>query len=85
MLCHDLEGWDGAGVGAGLKREEMYVYMQLIYVVVQQKLTQHCNAIILQIKIKTKVLKNSLGNTREITLSIPPTQKMDNYKIVNTE
>ena len=30
-----------------LKREGIYVYLKLIHVVVQQKLTQHCKAIIL--------------------------------------
>ena len=29
------------------KREELYAYLQLIYVVVQQKLIQHCKAVIL--------------------------------------
>ena len=31
-----------------------YVYIQLIHIVVQQKLTQHCKAIILQLKISLK-------------------------------
>ena len=39
VLCDDLEGWDGKGVGARLKREGIYVYTQLIHFVVQQKLT----------------------------------------------
>ena len=34
------------------QREEMYVYIQLIHFGVQQKLTQHCNASILQLKEK---------------------------------
>ena len=38
--------------GGGIKREGIYVYLNLIHVVVQQKLTQHCKAIILQLKIK---------------------------------
>ena len=37
------------GEGGRLKRELMYVYIQLIYDVVQ-KLMQHCRAIILQLK-----------------------------------
>ena len=45
MLCDDLEGWEGK-----LKREGIYVYIQLIPVVIQQKLMQHCKAIILQLK-----------------------------------
>ena len=46
MLCNDLEEWDGGRVGARLKWEEIYVYLLLI----QQKPTQHCKAIILQLK-----------------------------------
>ena len=38
-------------VGRRLK-EGMYVYLQLIHTVVQQKLAQHCKAIILQLKKK---------------------------------
>ena len=50
MLCDDLEGWDGEG---GREAQEggdmgMYVHIELIHFVVQQKLTQHCKAIILQ-------------------------------------
>ena len=48
VLCDDLEGWDGGGVQGRLKREGMYVYAWLIRFIVQQKLTQHCKAIILQ-------------------------------------
>ena len=41
------------GVGGGgrrRQREGTYVHMQLIHVVVQQKVRQHCKAIILQLK-----------------------------------
>ena len=31
VLCDDLEGWD-LGVGGRLKREGIYVYLQLILV-----------------------------------------------------
>ena len=46
VLCVHLEGWDremqeGGGMG-------MYVYVYLIHFVIQQKLTHHCKAIILQ-------------------------------------
>ena len=34
----------------------MHLYLWLIHVVVQQKLTQHCKEIILQIKINFKIL-----------------------------
>jgi len=48
VLCDNLEGWDGVGSG----RQETYVYLWLIHVVVWQKPTQHCKAIILQLKKK---------------------------------
>ena len=38
-----------------LKRERIYIYIELIHVVVQQKPTQHCKATILQLKIGTKL------------------------------
>ena len=47
VLHDDREEWDGSGVGGRLKRERIYVYLQLIHDV-QQKLTQHCKAIIPQ-------------------------------------
>jgi len=40
--------WDG---GEKLKREGIYVYLQLIHIVIQQKPTQHCKETILQLKI----------------------------------
>ena len=50
VLCDDLEG--GMGVGWRLKREGICVCLWLIRVVVQQKPTQHCKAIILQFQKK---------------------------------
>jgi len=44
VLCDDLEGWDG-GLGGRFERKGIYVYIQLIHSVVQQKLTQHCKVI----------------------------------------
>ena len=38
-------------VSERLKREETYVYLQLIYIVIWQKPTQYFKAIILQLKI----------------------------------
>ena len=58
-------GWKG-----GLKRKGIYVYLQLIHVVVQQKLTQYCKAIIFQfLKIKKKKnhRQNSTFGTKCIT------------------
>ena len=51
MLCDDLEGWDREG---GREAQEgggdmgIYVCIWLIHFAVQQKLTQYCEAIILQ-------------------------------------
>ena len=39
-------------MGGRSKREGIDVYTQMIHFVVQQKLTQHCKAIILQLKEK---------------------------------
>ena len=54
MFCDYLEG--GVGwVGAGrLKREGIFVYIELTHTLVQQKPTQHYKAIILQLKINLK-------------------------------
>ena len=39
MLCDDLEGWDGdGGVGGRLRREGVYVYIELVHFVAPQKL-----------------------------------------------
>ena len=50
MLCDHQEGWDREG---GRETQEggdmrIYVYVQLIYFVIQQKLTHHSKAIIIQ-------------------------------------
>ena len=41
-------------MGERFRREGTCVYLRLIHIVVWQKLTQHCKAIILQLKIKKK-------------------------------
>ena len=50
MLCDDQEGWDREGGRQAQEGGDMgiCVYIQLIHFVVQQNLTQHCKAIILQ-------------------------------------
>ena len=71
MFCDNQERWDGVGGGRGwggvgggqgcadrFKREGTYVYLWLIYVVVWQKSTQYCKAIILQLKINFKKRQN---------------------------
>ena len=42
-------------VGGSAEREGIHVYIEMIHFVVQQKLTQHCKAIILQLKKKNPV------------------------------
>ena len=58
MLSDNLERWGGVGVGGKLKREGTYVYLWLIHVDEWQKPTQHCKAIIHQLKVNYK--KNHL-------------------------
>ena len=47
MLCDNLEGKMGWGVGGMLKRDGTHAYLWLIHAVVQQRPTQHCKASIL--------------------------------------
>ena len=60
VLCDPLEGWDREG---GRETQEgghigVYVYVQLTHFVIQQKLTHHCKAIILQKRrLKNKLIK----------------------------
>ena len=61
MLSDDLDGWgEGSGVGGMSKMEGIYVYRQLIRLVVQQKI-QHYKAIIFKTKIKP--VRNCSSNT----------------------
>ena len=50
MLCDDLEGWDREDGREAQEGGDMgtRVLIWLIHFVVQQKLTQYCEAIILQ-------------------------------------
>ena len=68
MLCDLLEGWDREG---GKEMQEggdmgIYVYVYLIHFVIQQKLTQHCKAIILQKRcyLKNLLWKNGYLNNK---------------------
>ena len=50
MICDHLQGWDKEG---GRETQEggdmgIYVCVELIHFVIQQKLTHHCKTIILQ-------------------------------------
>ena len=49
VFWDDLEG-EYERMRGRLKREETDVHIQLIYITVQQNLTQHCKAIIIQFK-----------------------------------
>ena len=50
-------GW---GVRRMFKREGTYAHLWLIHIVVRQKPTQHCKAIILQLKVKKKRKQKNL-------------------------
>ena len=56
VLCDDLEGQDEGWEGDS--RGGICVCLQLIHIVVQQKLTQHFKAIILQLK-KYPIIKHN--------------------------
>ena len=51
-------GWE---VGGRFNREATHVTLWLIHVVIWQKRTQHCKAIILQFKINLKIKKKKKG------------------------
>ena len=55
VLCDDLGEKDG---GSGIY---IFIYLELIYTVVQQEIMQHCKAFILQLKNKKAVLPNTLN------------------------
>ena len=56
------------GVGGRLKREWIYVNIQLIHFVVELKLTQHCKAVILQFFKKNTISQYNFKNTFSIEL-----------------
>ena len=68
MLYDDLEECD-EGVGGRLKREGIYVYLQLILIIVQLELTQHCKAIILKLKKEIFFSCSSLSFFKTVTLN----------------
>ena len=52
VLCDNLEGWDVEGGGREV-HEVGDICIPLIHVDTWQKPTQHCKAIILQLKVNT--------------------------------
>jgi len=54
VLCDDPEEW-GGGVRGRLKGEGIYVYIQLIHIIVQQKLIQHLKQLFLKKKKEWEV------------------------------
>ena len=58
-----------------LKREGIYLYLQLIHIAVQQKLTQHCKAIILQLKINLKINKKLKNTGTHVNTDVPQIQE----------
>ena len=57
------------GVGRRLTRKGKYVYLELIYDVIQQKTTQHCKAIILQLKKKIRLINSRNRKNRRSLLA----------------
>ena len=54
MLCDDLEGWDGGGGREAQEEGDICIHIAVSHCV-QQKLTQHCKAITLQLKKKLRI------------------------------
>ena len=71
VTSRDGMGWE---VRERFKREGTCVYLQLIYVYIEQKPTQYCKAIILQLKIKKiKNKKQKLDKKNILFLSVGTT------------
>ena len=56
MLCADLVRWDKGVRGRSKGKEIDIMYIELIHSVVQRKLMQHCNVIILQLKKRMELI-----------------------------
>ena len=57
MLCDDIEDWNAGWGGREDQKGGDIVYLTLLHIVVRQKPTQHCKAIILQLKINFKKVR----------------------------
>ena len=78
VLCAD-QRCEMEIMGGRFKREQIHVYLWLIDDVVQQKLAQHCKAIIFQYKIymhlkRKKKLKRRVTQRWRIHLTVQGTQ-----------
>ena len=54
VLSDDIDSGIGGRVGERSKKEGIYVYIELIHFIVQQKLSQHHKADLFQLKKRTK-------------------------------
>ena len=66
ILAFEIILSEAFGVGRRLMRKGIYVYLELIYDVIQQKTTQHCKALILQFK-KLRLRNNRNGKKRSLS------------------
>ena len=66
MLCDNLERVNAAGNGKE-GQEGTYVYLWLTHIDVWQKPTQHCKALILQLKRKKKELRVQAIRRKTVT------------------
>ena len=57
-------------IGGKSKKEGIYVYIWLIHFILQQKLTQHCKATILQLKKKKRSNRSTLNTFIHVVSSI---------------
>ena len=64
-------GWEGGS------KEGLYIYLQPIHIIVQQKLILYCKAIILQ-------LKKNFFNYNEVSLHQPEWLSSKNLQTINT-
>ena len=74
VFCDDLDGWDGDKVGGRSKREVIYVYIYLIHFTLEQKLTKHCKAIILQFKKEKREVTSEVGEKKKKRVGDPRSQ-----------
>ena len=74
---HDKRGWT---VGR-LKREKIHVYISVIHLVVRQKLTQHCKAVILKKKKRKKRKKRNCSGKSWVLCEITCTMDVAGFSV----